>query len=159
MQTHQNSLSLIHWCGVLLAALALALTPLRAQAQETINIQCSPSVVYLDSIASGDWMTVHTDLPFAEVDRATVELNGMPASVLKADSRGNLVAKFDLTELKETLATPSATLTLTGVTVDGVEFVGSDEVRVVAPRSPAGGKQSRNNAPATPSPKVQRGKS
>jgi len=48
----------------------------------------------------------------------------------KADCRGELVAKFDEAAVKAIVEPPSATLTLTGMTIDGDEFSGSDTVKV-----------------------------
>jgi hypothetical protein len=141
MQTHANSLSLVRWGGALVAGLALSLTPVKA-ADLAVDIQCSPSVVMLVAVAAGDWMTVHTDLPYSDVDRTVaVELNGQPAKSLKADNRGNLVAKFDLTELRTHLQPGWVALTLTGATVTGDTFAGSDVVRVLAKPGPMGGRQ------------------
>ncbi len=125
-----NPLRWVRRCGAVAAVLALTLIP--AQAQEVVDIQCSPSVVVLDSVASGDWLTVHTDIPLSAVDTdEPIYLNGVLVDYVKADNRGNLVAKFDLTELKALLAPPSTVLTLEGTTVEGLAFVGSDTVGVV----------------------------
>jgi len=146
MQTHSNSLSLVRWGGALLAGLALSLIPVKA-ADLAVDIQCSPAAVMLGAVATGDWMTVHTDLPFRDVDRTVaVELNGQPAKLLKADNRGNLVAKFDLTELRTQLQPGSVTLTLTGATLTGDTFAGSDVVRVLAVPRPQSGPQASPKA-------------
>ncbi|MBP8259947.1 MAG: hypothetical protein KA118_09830 [Verrucomicrobia bacterium] len=137
MKNHSTFLHPLGWAGVLCAALLLALAPFKAQADISVEIMCSPSVVVMKSFASGDWMTVHTDLAYSSVDTASVELDVNGAASLgvvatKADDCGNLVAKFSLTELKGLVAPPSATLTLTGLTKDGVAFAGSDTVAVRA---------------------------
>jgi hypothetical protein len=119
-------------CAIL-AVLALVLLPLRA-ADSIVPVitQCSPSVVVLHSVAAGDCMTVHTDLRFRDVDTARpVALNGLVAYAVFSDSRGYLVAKFDLTKLRTLLSLPTTTLTLRGFTDDGSAFVGSDLVRVI----------------------------
>lgn len=133
MQRLHLSTTPLRWSSVILALLVLALTPLRAaDATVAVDVQCSPSVVVLHSVAAGDCLTVHTDLRFSSVDRTVpVELNGLPAYSVFADNRGNLVAKFNLTALRELLTLPATTLTLTGVTTDGQVFSGSDVVRVV----------------------------
>jgi hypothetical protein len=116
-----------------MAALCTLLTPLWAVADTLpVDIQCSPSVVVLHAVAAGDCLTVHTDLRFLDVDTARpVELNGLLAEAVFADSRGDLVAKFNLTELRKLLSLPATTLTLTGFTDDGSDFTGSDVVRVI----------------------------
>lgn len=112
--------------------MAVVLMPLRAQETLTIDITCSPSVVILDATPTGDCLTVHTDLALNDVDvDSPITLNGLEAYLVKADNRGQLVAKFRLSALKEVLSAPSTTLTLTGTTVAGVPFVGSDDVRVI----------------------------
>jgi len=118
-----------------LAALAaLALTTAAANATDDtlpVNITCSPSAIKLASVASGDWLTVHTDLPFASADRLSIYLDGIPVEYVKSDNRGFLVAKFSLAVFKGILQPPGAELTLTGLTVTGQPFVGTDSVRVM----------------------------
>jgi hypothetical protein len=116
--------------------MALFLTPLRAD-ELVIPIQCSPSAVVLHAVRSGDWLTVHADIPYCAVKTDTVWLEA-PNGSLKAattfpDDRGNLVAKFrmrDLTSLLETTE-PTNDLTLIGFTEAGIPFVGTDTVRIV----------------------------
>lgn len=101
-------------------------------AADDIDIRVSPKVFSLGAVANcGAGVTVHADIPFADVDCATVELQGIPAVETKADDRGNLVAKFDRVEVAAIVAPPSATLTLTGSKLDGTPFTGSDTIRVV----------------------------
>lgn len=95
---------------------------------EIINIKISPNTLVMRS--PGTWVTVHADIPYSVVVGATVELNGIPAGLTKADDCGNLVAKFTQTEVKAIVAAPSATLTLTGTTVNGVDFAGTDTISV-----------------------------
>lgn len=135
MNTQHSSLTWVRRCGALVAAMTLTLIPV--QAQETIDIQCSPSVVVLGSVAAGDCLTVHADIPYSAVDTdAGVFLNGVAAYATFADNRGDLVAKFDLTDMKALLTPPATVLTLTGTAIVDelvtVEFTGADEVRVVA---------------------------
>lgn len=133
MQTLYISIAPVRWGCAVLAVLALVLSPLRAaDSTVPVNIQCSPSVVVLHAIAAGDCLTVHTDLRFRDVDTTRpLELNGLQAYAAFSDSRGYLVAKFDLTALRALLSLPATTLTLTGFTDDGSAFAGSDVVRVV----------------------------
>ncbi len=101
-----------------------------ALAAETVAIVVSPSTIYIGSLGGG--VTVHAEIPYSTVAGATVSLNGLPVRATFADNRGDLVAKFDLAQVKDIVAPPSATLTLTGVTKDGVPFTGTDTIRVVA---------------------------
>lgn len=133
MQLYSASIRLICRSLALLSVLAALVLPLRAT-DLPIDVQCSPSVIILDGIASGacDYLTVHTDLPLSLAIAASVELNGLPAASVFADSCGNLVAKFRLARVKELLAPPATALTLTGVTRNGLLFEGTDQVGVVA---------------------------
>ncbi|MCW5552026.1 MAG: hypothetical protein KIS67_07650 [Verrucomicrobiae bacterium] len=133
MNTTITSFHPIRFGLAVLALAALLLMPLRAaDGTLTIQVKCSPAVVILDSVANGNCMTVHTDLRYSKVDRTQpIELNGLPATAVFSDSRGQLVAKFDLTVLKTMLTVPATTLTLTGRTTDGLQFIGADEVRVI----------------------------
>ena len=133
MQTVNLSTTPVRWGSAILTLLVLALTPLRAaDGTVSVDVQCSPSVVVLHSVAVGDCLTVHTDLRFSSVDRTVpVELNGLAAYSVFSDNRGYLVAKFNLTALRTLLSLPATTLTLTGFTDEGLAFAGSDVVRVL----------------------------
>lgn len=136
MRTSLRTLSPVRRIGVALALMALFLTPLRAD-ELTIPIQCSPSAVVLHAVRSGDWLTVHADIPYRLVDKATVSLeapNGpLKAAATFADDRGDLVAKFRMGDLISLLATtePTNDLTLIGSTLAGISFAGTDTVRIV----------------------------
>jgi hypothetical protein len=97
-------------------------------AEGEITIQVSPHVIVLESVS--ECVTVHADIAFSEVDVATVALNGIPTTGCKADNRGDLVAKFDPIAVKSIIAPPEALFTLTGQTLAGVAFSGSETIRV-----------------------------
>ena len=99
-----------------------------------LSIKASPQTINLDSLSDGDWLTVHTDIGYGSVDRATLALNGIPVAFTFADSRGCLVAKFSLALIEEIVAPPSAVLTLTGATTAGLPLEGSDVVTVLDPQ-------------------------
>ena len=132
MQTSRLTLSPLRQLGATLAVLALFLSPLRATDPGlSIAIKCSPATVILDAIRSGDCLTVHADIKFRDVDTTLpVTLNGLEAYATFADNRGDLVAKFTMTDLAGLLAPPTTTLTLVGSTKGGVTFTGTDSVRV-----------------------------
>jgi hypothetical protein len=94
----------------------------------TISIQVSPQTIVLSSL--GGTVSVHTDIPLSIVDRESVQMDGMVPYLVKSDARGNLVAKFDLATVKARVSPPSATFTLTGYTLDGDAFTGTDTVVV-----------------------------
>ncbi len=125
----------------LLVALCIAIiggTLSTGAAQEVIavDIQVAPHVLALRS--TGVWVTIHTDIAFAQVDRPTcaVQVDGadVPVAWTKADSLGNLVVKLrqaDVKALFEGLETRvKASVVLTGLTKDGDVFEGMDNIRV-----------------------------
>ena len=148
MQKQRITLAPISMGLALLAGLALALMPIGTHAQEPIEIQCSPSTVYLGAAANGDWLTVHTDLPYDPTSAVSAEVNGvtLAAALIKPDNCGNLVAKFSLLEVRDALAGKTGTVTVTlMVEVASVAYEGSDDVRVVVARISVGqGRVGRN---------------
>jgi len=96
---------------------------------ETVEVQVAPQTLLLSSEQGGE-VTVHVTIPYSHVDTSTLTLNGLAVAWTKADCRGELVAKFDEAAVKAIVEPPSATLTLTGMTIDGDEFSGSDTVKV-----------------------------
>jgi hypothetical protein len=111
-------------CGLLalgLAASALASGAVRGDAPA---IKVSPHVIVLARVKT---ITVHTNIPYSEVDTSSLELNGCSPTFTKADNRGELVAKFRAADFE--LARGNETLTLTGDLEDGT-FFASEVVRV-----------------------------
>jgi len=114
--------------GLCLAlTLAIGIGPAAAQTM-TIDIQVSPATIVISSL--GECLTIHTDIALSKVDRSSVTLNGLYPYAVFADARGQLVAKFDLDQVKAIVAPPSATMTLTGTTTDGTPLTGTDTVPV-----------------------------
>ena len=95
-----------------------------------IDIQISPGTVALDSY--GTWVTVHADISYWSVATVSLYLDGIPVRWTKADSRGDLVAKFALDDVKAILSPGTATLTLVGSTKAGMDFVGTDTIGVTS---------------------------
>ncbi len=94
-----------------------------------IVVAVSPHTLLLGSVQGGS-VVVHADIPYSQVDLSTLALDGIAVLHTQADSRGDLVAYFDEAAVKEIVAPPSATLTLTGEIKDGTPFDGSDTVQV-----------------------------
>lgn len=114
-----------------LVALVLGLIATQAYSEDvvrTVTIRVAPGTIAINS--KGTWVTVHAGIPYTQVAAGTVELNGISARLCFADDRGNLVAKFTLERIKEIVAPPTATLTLSGATKDGELFSGSETVKV-----------------------------
>jgi len=93
-----------------------------------VVITVSPHTIVPAS--GGPWVTVHVDIPYSIVDTASLTLNGVAVAWTKADLQGNLVAKFESTAVREIVEAPRTTLTLSGMTVEGMTFSGSDTVAV-----------------------------
>ena len=96
---------------------------------DPLGVAVSPQMLLLGRDQGGS-VVVHTSIPYGSVDTASLELNGLPVVWTKADDCGNLVAYFDEDAVKAIVAPPSAVMTLTGTTKDGVPFEGSDSIRV-----------------------------
>jgi len=75
-------------------------------------------------------------LPFSSVSATSVTLNGVTIDHWKFDDRGNFVAKFLISDIKNLSLKIGEynTLTLKGITVNGVMFIGSQEVMVIKPK-------------------------
>lgn len=100
-----------------------------ARTPDELGVAVSPQTLLLSSDQGGE-VTVHTAVPYRDVDTSSLTLNGIPVRWTKADARGNLVAKFDEAQVKAIAAPPSLTLTLSGNYKDGSGFSGSDTVQV-----------------------------
>jgi hypothetical protein len=131
MKTLQTLMAPARWGIAVLALVALTIAPLRAGDVQEIEIQCSPAVVNLSTTPKGSWFTVHADIAYGAVVKATVELNGVPVKWTKVDNKGYLVAKFVLVAVRDILVPGDNTLTLSGITIDGETFTGSTTVRVL----------------------------
>jgi hypothetical protein len=95
-----------------------------------IDVQISPSNIVL-GLDKGASVTVHTDIAFGTVERDTVALSGISPYLTKADSCGNLVAKFHQDDIEAIVAPGVVTLVLTGYTKAGPPFEGADSIRVI----------------------------
>ncbi|MBU4260960.1 MAG: hypothetical protein KKC76_03635 [Proteobacteria bacterium] len=103
-----------------------------------IEIDVSPNVLNIESPV--EELTVHTNIAFAEVNCSTVELDvagliKVPQLYCKSDNRGYLVEKFAAAPVKnqENLNIGAEnTFTMSGITVDGEEFSGTQEIKIIA---------------------------
>jgi hypothetical protein len=97
-----------------------------------IEIDVAPHVLNLQSASTV--VTIHTDIDFGDVMGSTIFLNGVAISHWKSDARGNFVAKFVSDEIKALdglIVDDYNTLVLTGYTVDGEAFIGSQDIWVI----------------------------
>jgi hypothetical protein len=118
--------------GLVTLVLALVLSTglgVRASEDLSIDIVVSPNVLNLES--DGIWVTVHAVIPYSVVVKSEVYLNGIPVEVTKSDSRGELVAKFLLDDVRGLVRPGTNDLTLTGVTASGQTFSGTDTILVI----------------------------
>lgn len=100
-----------------------------------ITIDLAPNVLNLQR-TDDKCVTVHTDIPYSEVDRTSVSLAVGSVDIFpdstKSDLRGDLVAKFSMEAVRDFSLTIDAynTFTLTGVKDDGESFSGSQDIWV-----------------------------
>ena len=99
---------------------------------EEIDITVAPSTLNLSY--QGDWVTVHTDLAYTDGCDLAWFLNTVTATFIYSDSRGDLVAKFEVGAIATTIGDvtepTTVTMTLRGEN-EGVVYEGSDVVRVI----------------------------
>lgn len=101
-----------------------------ARTDDALGVAVSPQTFNL-SKDQGGAVTVHTAIPYVDVDCASLKLNGIPVDWTHVDSLGNVVGEFDEAAVKAIVAPPRTTLTLTGNMKTGESFAGSDTVRVI----------------------------
>ena len=63
-----------------------------------ITVRIAPATLNLES--DGKVVTVHTNVPYSDIDVFTVYLSDVAINSWKADDRGNFVAKFLMDEVK-----------------------------------------------------------
>ena len=125
-------------CLPVICVIALMLIFLKAPTEcygsEIIEIHVAPNTLNIQS--QGHVVTVHTDIPYADVNAHTVTLNGIAIQSYKSDNRGYFVAKFSMLAVKalvndDVLELGEITLTLEGETRDDEVFTGSQVITVV----------------------------
>ena len=124
-----NSKKLIFLLALLIIGVLL---PASVFSQQVIEIQVSPNILNLQS--NGVVVTIHTDIPFSDVDAQTVTLGGVVIQSWKADNGGFFVAKFNMDDVKDIESLEIGeynTLTLDGLKVSGDEFTGYEDVLVI----------------------------
>ncbi len=121
-----TSVSLV---GLVVLLLSLAVS---AQALD-VDLVAAPNVLSLR--APVVWLTLHAGIPYASVDSSslTVTVNGaeVPVAWMKADCRAYLVVKVAKSELVAAGIQPGpATVSVAGLTKDGVAFAGTTTITV-----------------------------
>jgi len=113
--------------------LTFALLPAEASACD-VNIRIAPETLNLGS--SGAVVTVHTDVPYGDVQVSSVYLGDKLISSWKADSRGYFVAKFLMEDIKAIdglVLNDYNTLLFSAVLNWGVPVCGEADVMVIDP--------------------------
>ena len=124
----------------IIAVTAIALGMFTCAWAVQVNIKISPNVLNIKS--EQRVVTVNTDIPYSVVDGPTVTLESGGSSVgisrWESDSRGTFVAQFLLEEIKKLHLKIGEynTFTLIGLTTDGQEFAGSQDVLVLPKNMP-----------------------
>ena len=112
-------------------AMVLFVAPAICSALE-ITIDIAPETLNLAS--NGKVVTVHTDVPYSDVDVYSVYLASVVIDSWKADDRGYFVAKFlmdDIKSLDGLVINGYNTFQFVGVTQSGEPVVGEAEVMVI----------------------------
>ena len=114
----------------------LLLLALFAGTAAGVDIVVAPHTINLGS--NGQCVTIHVDIPYAVVDRDSLEaaVNGVGVAVAstKPDDCDDLVVKLSLAEVKDALKDVDpgpVAVTLGGATLDGASFGGESTVNVV----------------------------
>ena len=130
-------------CLVLMWASLLCM-PVAGYGEEiAVAIRIAPSTLNLSS--NGQVVTVHTDIPYDDVDVLSVYLNGVAIESWKTDDCGYFVATLSRDEIRKIdglITGDYNTLQLPGATVNGDTFLGADEIMVIDP--PTEGSESDN---------------
>jgi hypothetical protein len=111
-----------------LALLSLCMTAVAADI--TIKMAVAPNVLVLS--APTNWVTIHTNILLSSVESVAAKVNGQDVDIAftKADSCGLMVVKIAQAEVDPYVSPGTATFALTGTTVDGLDFEGSNTIQV-----------------------------
>ncbi len=118
-----------------LIAIGLAIVILAAPASGSAcdnEIRIAPTTLNLGS--SGTVVTVHTDVPYSQMDVYTVYLAGVAINTWKADDRGYFVAKFLMDDIKAIdglILNDYNTFQLVAATVGGDPICGEADVMII----------------------------
>ena len=104
-----------------------------AMAQADVMIKVSPNNLAISSM--GTKVTIHSNIPAGSVNVSTLALSINDGAALYptatfADDRGNLVAKFNMNDVKAMVSVGRAAFTMTGDYFDGGSFSATDVIKV-----------------------------
>ena len=115
--------------GLLTLILILFVKTGSSQEPFQITIDVAPAVLNLSN--SGTVVTVHTNIAYSAVAGASVSMNGVEISWWKSDNKGYFVAKFNIDEVKAIVKPGPCLLKMEGLTKDGEEFWGEQQITVI----------------------------
>ena len=109
----KRSLKLCAATLVLVLSLAVGLTTLTSAETSDVDMVVSPNVLNLES--SGGTVSLHVDFAYSSVSTLDLKLDGLPLPYVDTfpDSRGDLVIKCDIAEVKDMVEVGNATFALT----------------------------------------------
>ncbi len=121
-------------CIIVLVLGLTLVAPVSARKYGDGTMFISPKMFVVDY--QGSNLTIHTEVPFGDVDRdvelllyGVGDVSIAPVSV-KPDLRGNLVVKFAADDIRTIVVPPKTELTLTGYYKDGESFSLCATIRV-----------------------------
>lgn len=117
---------------ITVALLAGALTTAALAEDGTIEMVVSPNTLNLGS--EGGVISIHADIDYDSVADVVVKVEGTSIDVLNtfADSRGDLVIKCDLEDVKDAVREGAATFVALITTVEEEDISGEDTIQVIS---------------------------
>ena len=128
-----------HTIWALGLAIAIFAAPAICSAFE-ITIEIAPATLNLQS--HGEVVTVHTDVPYGDIDVYSVYLGGVSINAWKADDRGYFVAKFLMDDIKTIdglVINDTNLFQFVALTIYDEEVWGEDEIMVIGAGSRTAG--------------------
>lgn len=112
---------------------AMILAPARtASADGSLVVEAAPSTILLGG-PQPTHLTVHAEIPYSIVVDVALTINGVdiPVVYTKPDLRGELVAKFMMSDVRAAVEPGTALLSLAVLADDAITYEGDCTVRVV----------------------------
>lgn len=121
------------WLSILAVIASLTYVSSSIFAADGLEISVTPSKLSMASKST--WVTVHTNISYSTFDSsvATIKIDDIEVSWTKSDNNGNLVAKFDASEVKDSLVNSgSTTHVVTFEYFDGTELISAtDTIKIM----------------------------
>ena len=136
---HWHTRAILALTFAVLAALPAVAPAFAASGEDTFEITIDVAPATLNLRSCGRVVAVHTNVPYDDVDVASIYLAGVAIESWKADDRGYFVAKFVMDDIKaiDGLAIDAPnTFQLVGLDVYKTPFWGEQEVMVIERGAP-----------------------